>query len=351
MHYLITGNLGYIGPVLSKFIKKKDPSAFITGYDSGFFFNCPIAAEVLSGKPNIDLQVFGDVRNKEKIKKYIEDADCIIHLAAISNDPMGLEFEQVTEEINMNSSVFIAEEAINTKSKAFVFASSCSVYGQGSDSPRTEKDIVNPLTAYARSKIGTEEKIFKLSNCGETKLSCLRFATACGYSPNIRLDLVLNDFIATALNSGKIEILSDGSPWRPLVDVEDMARAIYWACCRENGDQREILNIGSPDWNYQIRDLAIGVKNILGDKIELSINTEAAPDKRSYQVSFDKYYKLAPKELLPKVTLELSVKRMINALIPFRKRLSREERGHLIRLNVLKNLKENNHLDDQLNWI
>ena len=351
MHYLITGNLGYIGPVLSKFIKKMDPTSYITGYDSGFFFNCPIAAEVLSGKPNIDLQVFGDVRNKEKIKKYIKDADCIIHLAAISNDPMGLEFEQVTEEINMSSSAFIAEEAIKTKSKAFVFASSCSVYGQGSDSPRTEKDNVNPLTAYARSKIGTEEKIFKFSNCGETKLSCLRFATACGFSPNIRLDLVLNDFIATALNSGKIEILSDGSPWRPLIDVEDMARAIYWACCRENGDQREILNIGSPDWNYQIRDLAMGVKNILGDKIELSINTEAAPDKRSYQVSFDKYYKLAPKELLPKVTLELSVKRMINALIPFRKRLSREERGHLIRLNVLKNLKENNHLDDQLNWI
>ena len=351
MHYLITGNLGYIGPVLSKFIKKMDPSAYITGYDSGFFFNCPIAAEVLSGKPNIDLQVFGDVRNKEKIKKYIKDADCIIHLAAISNDPMGLEFEQVTEEINMNSSIFIAEEAIKTKSKAFVFASSCSVYGQGSDSPRTEKDNVNPLTAYARSKIGTEENIFKLSDCGETKLSCLRFATACGFSPNIRLDLVLNDFIATALNSGKIEILSDGSPWRPLIDVEDMARAIYWACWRENGDQREILNIGSPDWNYQIRDLAMGVKNLLGDKIELSINTEAAPDKRSYQVSFDKYYKLAQKELLPKITLQQSVKRMINALTPFRERLSRLERGHLIRLNVLKKLKENNHLDDQLNWI
>ncbi len=350
MHYLITGNLGYIGPVLSQFIKKKDPSAHITGYDSGFFLNCPIAAEVLSEKPNIDLQVFGDVRDKEKITKYIKEADCIIHLAAISNDPMGLEFEQVTEEINMNSSVFIAEEAIKTKSKAFVFASSCSVYGQGSDTPRTENDKVNPLTAYARSKIGTEEKIFKLSDCGETKLSCLRFATACGFSPNIRLDLVLNDFIATALNSGKIEILSDGSPWRPLIDVEDMARAIYWACCRENGNQREILNIGSPDWNYQIRDLAMGVKNILGDQIQVSINTKAEPDKRSYQVSFDKFYKLAQKEFLPKVTLEMSVKRMINALTPFKERLSREERGHLIRLNVLKKLKGNNHLDDQLNW-
>ena len=351
MHYLITGNLGYIGPVLSKFIKKKDPSAYITGYDSGFFLNCPIAAEVLSEKPNIDLQVFGDVRDKEKIKKYIKEADCIIHLAAISNDPMGVEFEHVTEEINMNSSVFIAEEAIKTKSKAFVFASSCSVYGQGSDTPRTENDKVNPLTAYARSKIGTEEEIFKLIDCGETKLSCLRFATACGFSPNIRLDLVLNDFIATALNCGKIEILSDGSPWRPLIDVEDMARAIYWACCRENGNQREILNIGSPDWNYQIRDLAMGVKNILGDQIQLSINTEAEPDKRSYQVSFDKFFKLAQKELLPKVTLEISVKRMINALNPFKERLSREERGHLIRLNVLKKLKGNNHLDGQLNWI
>ena len=113
---------------------------------------------------------------------------------------MGKEFEKVIKK-NEDSSIFIAEESIKNRSKSFIFASSCSVYGQGSNIPRMEKDNVNPLTAYARSKIGTENKLIGLNEYNQTNLTCLRFATACGYSPNLRLDLVLNDFVATALNS------------------------------------------------------------------------------------------------------------------------------------------------------
>lgn len=298
-NYLITGNLGYIGPVLCKFIKKNDPNSFITGYDNGYFVNCPIAAEVLTEKPFLDLQVYGDVRDKNKLSKYIEKADFIVHLAAISNDPMGSEFAKVTKEINQESSLFIAKEAINNNVKSFVFASSCSVYGTGSDSPRTEKDPVKPLTAYAKSKVGTENDLLGLINYKNTKITSLRFSTACGYSPNLRLDLVLNDFVATAINSGKIEILSDGSPWRPLIDVEDMARSIFWACNRLSGKQMEVINVGSQDWNYQIKDLAFEIKKLLGEDIHIKINKSAAPDKRSYKVCFDKYFNLTPQNFTP----------------------------------------------------
>ena len=350
MNYLITGNLGYIGPVLSKFIKLNDPNSRIVGYDNGYFLNCPIAAEIINEKPFVDIQIFGDVRDKEKIIKYIEESDHIIHLAAISNDPMGKEFEKATKEINQEASVFIYEEALRSRAKSFVFASSCSVYGEGSDKPRTENDGVMPLTAYARSKVDTENILFDLNGLSNTKLTCLRFATACGYSPNIRLDLVLNDFVATALNTGNIEILSDGSPWRPLVDVEDMARTIFWACHRNSGNIKEILNIGSPEWNYQIKELAKSVISILDDNIQLTINKEAAPDNRSYKVSFDKFYSLAPSCYTPKVDIRESINRMIDSLSPYKSRLARKDRNHLLRLNVLKKLKELKYLDDNLNW-
>ncbi len=351
MNYLITGNLGYIGPILSKFLKNKNKNCIITGYDNGYFLNCPIAAEIDNERPYVDVQVFGDVRDKEKIIPYIEKADHIIHLAAISNDPMGEEFEKVTKEINQDASIFIAKEAIRTKSKSFVFASSCSVYGEGSNSARSEIDNVNPLTAYARSKIGTEEALKELENKFSSKITCLRFATACGSSPNLRLDLVLNDFVATALNTNSIEILSDGSPWRPLIDVEDMCRAIFWACHRGNGSDKEIINIGSPNWNYQIKDLAQAVKDMLGNKVQLKINTNAIPDKRSYRVSFDKFYDLAPFDLTPQISLQESVNRMISSLVPYKERLSRKDRGHLIRLNILKNLKDRKILSENLCWL
>ena len=196
----------------------------------------------INERPYVDLQVFADIRKKNYafIKKTTLFTCCYFKWPT-------KEFKNQTKQINQESSIFIAKEAIKSKTKAFVFASSWSVYGEGSDKPRTEEDPVKPLTAYARSKIGTENILMDLSNCENTKITFLRFATACGYSPNLRLDLVLNDFVANALSTGVIEILSDGSPWRPLIDVEDMARAIFWSCHRKEGRQKEILNVGSQD--------------------------------------------------------------------------------------------------------
>ena len=354
MKYLITGNLGYIGPVLCKFIKQNNPNSFIIGYDTGFFLNSQIASELEKERPYIDIQIYGDVRDNNKVSRYIKEVDYVIHLAAISNDPMGKEFEIVTHEINNKASIDIAKAAIKNKCKAFVFASSCSVYGQGSDKPRKELDTVNPLTAYAKSKISTENNLKEiLLESSPTKITCLRFATACGYSPNLRLDLVLNDFVATAISENQIKILSDGTPWRPLIDIEDMARALYWACHRNNGKILEIMNAGSPGWNYQVKDLAYKVSQFINNKknINISINKSAAPDKRSYRVNFDKFYSLAPKEFTPQIDIETSIKRMVKAILPFKDRLSLERRDYLIRLCVLKNLKKNKKIDDKLYWV
>ena len=178
----------------------------------------------------------------------------MVHLAAISNDPMGVRFEAVTDEINHRASLAVAEAARDAGVKRFVFASSCSVYGLAAGDARKETDPLNPLTAYARSKIAAEEGLKQMDR-GGMGVTCLRFATACGMSPRLRLDLVLNDFVAGALASGEVSVLSDGTPWRPLIDVRDMARAIEWAITGGGVDAGGFLSInaGSDDWNVQVQ--------------------------------------------------------------------------------------------------
>ena len=184
----------------------------------------------------------------------------------------------------------------------------------------------------------------------ETSITCLRFATACGYSPNLRLDLVLNDFVASALSTSTINILSNGSPWRPLIDVEDMSRAIYWACHRNKGNQLEIINTGSNDWNYSVKELALSVKEIIDKNILIKINKNAPEDKRSYKVNFDKFFELAPEKFHPKITLNQAVENLKIGILPFSERTSPVNRDYLIRLSVLKNLKISNKLDEDLRW-
>jgi len=303
MRYLITGNMGYIGPLLSSYLCGQDAEAEIIGYDSGFFAhaltNAPVLPETI-----INRQYFGDVRDIDA--SIFQGVDAVIHLAAVSNDPMGKRFEQVTEDVNQKASLRIAQIAADAGVKNFVFASSCSVYGAAGTEARKENDALNPLTAYARSKIGTETGLKELENSGMT-ITCLRFATACGMTDRLRLDLVLNDFVACALTSGEITVLSDGTPWRPLIDVRDMARAIGWGVKRraDNGGAFLAVNAGSDAWNYQVRDLAYAVQKAI-PSAKVSINTNAPVDKRSYRVDFSLYRALAP-EHQPLCTLEESI--------------------------------------------
>jgi nucleoside-diphosphate-sugar epimerase len=224
------------------------------------------------------------------------------------------------------------------------------VYGLAAGGPRKEEDPVNPLTAYARSKIGTEQGLRRMRR-GEMAAICLRFATACGMSPRLRLDLVLNDFVACALAAGEITVLSDGSPWRPLIDVRDMARAVDWAVTTPEVEPGGFLamNAGSDAWNVQVRDLAAAVAEAIpGTRV--SINTAAPPDQRSYRVDFGLFRRLAP-DHQPKVTLADSVQALRDGLaaIGFADREFRA--SQYMRLKVLDRLMAEGRLDPELRWV
>jgi nucleoside-diphosphate-sugar epimerase len=311
MRILITGNMGYVGPVLTKFLRDRLPDAELIGFDTAFFGHSLTGVGLLP-EALLDRQVFGDIR--EFPAELLDGIDAVVHLSAISNDPMGNKFEAVTGEINRDATTRIARLAAERKVKSFVFASSCSMYGYAEGGARKESDATNPLTAYARSKIGSEKAMAELGRNGMLVTS-LRFATACGMSDRLRLDLVLNDFVACAITSGEITVLSDGTPWRPLIDVEDMARAILWATHRkrENGGEFLAVNAGRDESNYQVRDLAEAVaRQVPGTTV--SINTNAPPDKRSYRVDFALFRSLAP-DFIPQVSLDQSITRLREGLV------------------------------------
>lgn len=310
MRILITGNMGYVGPAVIKHLRQVLPEAEIVGFDSAFFAHCltgsgPIPEHWLTQ------QIFGDVRFPPA--GLMNGVDSVLHLAGLSNDPMGNRFEAVTDEINHGASVLLAEMARDAGVKSFVFASSCSVYGVADGPPRREGDPLNPVTAYAKSKINTERDL-ELLDAPEMAITCLRFATACGMSSRLRLDLVLNDFVACAVSKGEITVLSDGTPWRPLIDVADMARALEWGALRRAGgsDRFTVVNVSSDTANYQVRDLAHAVATAVPGTI-VSINTNAPADSRSYKVDFARYRELAPNHQ-PQVTLEQSIARLKNGL-------------------------------------
>ena len=342
MKILIVGHRGYIGPVVAKHFQTLDAGFEIHGLDCNWFDGSE-ATSFPSG-------AFLTEKKADTRDLSIEDLqgfDAVVQLAAVSNDPIGKEFEDATMAINAKAAISVAKIAKEAGVGRFVFASSCSMYGAGSDSLRKETDTLNPLTAYARSKVATEEGLRGLAN-DTFMVTSLRFSTACGASPMLRLDLVLNDFVATALRTGKIEVLSDGTPWRPLIHVEDMARAIEWACTR-SGDSHLEVNVGSQAWTWQIGQLAKDVGDVLGG-VAVDINTNAQPDNRSYRVDFGLFERLAPdhqpQKSFSRAVLELK------AQIEEMDFQGADVRGsRFIRLNILRDLVGHEKLDTDLRWI
>ena len=342
MRVVVTGHKGYIGPVFARHVAERGLGWELVGTDLEFFadqLTGPDPARYFRREIRADVRALPD--------DILADADAIVYLAAVSNDPMGVEFEAATAQINATAAVTVAERCRKLGVRRFVFASSCSIYGAAGDAPRGEGDPLNPLTAYARSKVAAEQKLRPLAD--ETfSVTCLRFATACGASPRLRLDLVLNDFVASAVHTGRIEVLSDGSPWRPLIHVEDMARAIEWALLR-GGNPFLSINTGSRRWTWQIGDLARDVARVLGG-VEVSINKAAQPDNRSYKVDFSLFEKMAP-DYLPQKNFDEAVRELRDQVsridfhdIPFR-------RSPYLRLNALRALKADNKLSQDLRWI
>lgn len=345
MKILVLGNLGYVGPAVVRELANRHPTAIIDGFDNAYFAHCLTGVGVLPER-HLRQQMYGDVR--DITADLLQGYDAVVQLAAVSNDPMGNRFEAVTEAINQRASVHIARLAAQAGVARYVFASSCSVYGVAEGGPRREGDPVAPMTAYARSKIGTEQELALLDT--DMVITCLRFATACGMSDRLRLDLVLNDFVACALSEGRISVLSDGSPWRPLIDVADMARAIDWAVQRpaDNGGRFLRVNTGSNARNHQVRDLAEAVAAAVPGTT-ISINTDAPVDSRSYRVDFSLYAELAPGHQ-PLTTLDDSIRGLIEGLHRMHFRDSDFRSSPLMRLQVLQGHISAQRLSEDLRW-
>lgn len=341
---LITGNMGYVGPELTKYLRARRPDATLHGLDNAYFAHCLTGCSVLPER-YLDEQFYGDIRH---LSLDLAGYDAIVQLAAISNDPMGDKFQTVTLDINQNKTISMARAAAAAGVKNFVFASSCSVYGIADSQPRRETDLLNPITAYAKSKIGAERELAAIDT--GMIVTCLRFATACGMSDRLRLDLVLNDFVACALSRGQISVLSDGSPWRPLIDVADMARAIDWAINRPStaGGRYLAVNAGSDDRNYQVKDLANAVAKAVAGT-DVSINTSAPVDSRSYKVDFRLYRSLAPNHQ-PVVSLDQTIDNLISGLKSMNFKDGDFRSSDLMRLKALQHHIDSGRLNENLEW-
>jgi len=279
---LVTGHRGYIGVQLVDVLQRAGHR--VTGCDAGLFDGCewePFA------RPERELRK--DVRELELDD--VRGHDCVMHLAAISNDPMGEVDIEVTLSVNRDASVRLAELAKEAGVPRWLFAGSCSVYGQATERDVVETDPLNPLTAYARSKIETEEAVRPLADGTFTPVF-LRNATAYGHSPMLRIDLVVNNLLACAHALGEIRIMSDGSPWRPLIHCRDIARA-FLALSQAEVPGGTAVNVGADDENYQVRDVAALVQELVPEA-EIEFTGEAGNDPRSYRVDFGLLSRLVP---------------------------------------------------------
>ncbi|HEY5653322.1 MAG TPA: NAD(P)-dependent oxidoreductase [Pontiella sp.] len=346
MKIIIVGNLGYIGPSVVEQFRASFPESELIGFDIGYFAHCLCNAASLP-EVKLDQQVFGDIRTFPEM--LLDGVDAVVDLAAISNDPMGNWFEEITMEINCYAAVRLAEMCRRRGVKHFVYASSCSIYGEASAYPKKEDDQLNPLTAYARSKVAAERGLAPLAG-EDFIITCFRFSTACGFTPRLRLDLVLNDFVAGALVNKVISILSDGTPWRPMINTKDMARALEWGILRssDNGGDFLVVNTGCNEWNNQIISLAESVAGKI--PADVNVNPDAQPDKRSYRVNFDLFKQLAP-DYQPQCNLISTIRELKNNLeaIGFCDPDFRE--SQFIRLKTLARHLDRGLLNGNLEWI
>jgi nucleoside-diphosphate-sugar epimerase len=304
MNVLVTGHRGYIGAHLVDVLKAAGHT--VTGCDLGLFSGCEWGPATAP-----DREWMRDVRTLER--RDLQGLDAICHLAAISNDPMGDVDPQITLAVNRDASIRLAEMAKRSGVPRFLFAGSCSVYGKGETLDLDETAVLHPLSAYAQSKIEAEQAIAPLAGPGFCPVF-LRNSTAYGDSPMLRIDLVVNNLLGCALAKGEIRIMSDGSPWRPLVHCRDIARAFGALLEAPPDDVRGVaVNIGGNTENYQVRDVAAQVRRLVPDA-EISFTGEVGADPRDYRVNFDLLGRILPEFRLAH-TLESGMAQLHTAML------------------------------------
>ena len=325
MKILVTGHRGYIGPHLVQLLK--EAGHHVAGVDIGYFDAC--SWEPL---PVPDKEISADFRSLSV--KDLEGYDCICHLAAISNDPMGDLDEQLTYDTNRDGSIELARRAKRAGVPRFLFSGSCSVYGKGEKLDLDETANLNPVSAYAVSKVETEKQVGPLAD-KDFSPAFLRNSTAYGYSPNLRIDLVANNLLACAIARGDIRIMSDGSPWRPLIHCHDIARAfVQFATAPREKIHGQSVNVGGNEQNYQVRDVGNAVAHLV-PQAKIVYTGEVGPDPRNYRVKFDKLNSLFPDFRL-KYNLQTGLEELLQKFRKHNFSLKDFEGDQFVRLRTLK---------------
>jgi nucleoside-diphosphate-sugar epimerase len=342
MRLLVTGTGGYIGSRLAPILQRRGHD--VTGLDTGFYLDGWLYSDPrqLSMSPRT---IIKDLRNIEA--KDFEGIDAVVHLAELSNDPLGENRPDVTYRINHEGSVNVARLAKAAGVKRFVYASSCSVYGVGSGDFLSETSPVNPQTAYAKCKVMVERDVTPMAS-PDFCVTFLRNATAFGASPRMRFDVVINDLCALAWTTKQIKMTSDGSPWRPVVHIEDICKAI--ACTLEAPADivnAQIFNVGQNSDNYRVREIAAIIASVFpGCQVSTG---PASSDNRSYRVSFDK---IAAK--LPGFSCDWNARRGAEELYNLFKRIEMSKDTYefraFTRLKQLRYLTKTNQIDEDFFW-
>lgn len=340
MRVLVTGHNGYIGSVMIPVLQNAGHE--VIGLDTYYFEDCTFKEEPVQ-VPSLRADI------RDITDAALQGFDAIIHLAALCNDPLGDLNPDWTYDINHSAAVHLAKMAKNAGVQRFLFASSCSMYGAANkEEVLTEIASLHPLTPYAISKVRTEEDVAQLADTSFSPVF-LRNATAYGVSPRFRADIVLNNLVCWAYTTGKVRILSDGTPWRPIIHVEDIALAFAAVLTApQELIHNQAFNVGVNNENYQVRELAEIVQEIIPE-CEVEYAAQGGPDPRDYKVDFSKLATMLP-SFQPKWNAWLGVKELFSVLQQNGFTLEDFQNQNFTRLRQLNCLISAGYLDSTLRW-